>query len=58
MGRKNAHFYVVAANASIALYAAGFSDEPDECQQAAEDSILSGKALEKLNQLIEFGKNI
>jgi len=52
---KNAHFEVVAANAAVALYTSGKYNTLIEAKEAAEDSILSGKALKKLNELIEFG---
>ncbi len=50
------HLNVVSANAALALYTSGKYSTLKEAQFAAEDSILSGKALNKLNQLIEFGK--
>jgi len=53
---KVSHFNVVAANAALALYTSGNYSIFHEAQIAAENSILSGKALNKLNQLIEFGK--
>ena len=53
---KVPHFNVVAANAALALYTSGNYSIFHEAQIAAENSILSGKALNKLNQLIEFGK--
>ncbi len=53
---KNAHFEVVAANAAVALYTSGKYETLAEAKGAAEDSILSGKAFDKLNALIEFGK--
>ncbi len=55
---KNAAFFVVAANAALALYSSGFSDKLGECKIAAEDSILSGKALDKLILLKEFGRSV
>jgi anthranilate phosphoribosyltransferase len=54
--KKNAAFYVVSANAALALYCADFSDDLVICRQAAEDSILSGCALHKLNGLKKFGE--
>lgn len=48
---KNAVFFVTAANAAMALYCAGVSDSISECRMAAEESILSGRAMEKLEQL-------
>lgn len=51
---NNGAFHVVASNAAMGLYAAGFSDELKVCLEAAEESIISGKALEKLNALRKF----
>jgi len=51
---KNSHFYVVAANSAFALYCGGYSDDLDECRKAAEDALLTGKAMNKLNDLISF----
>lgn len=53
---KIPHFNVVAANATLALYTSGKYSTLKEAQIAAENSILSGKALNKLNQLIEYRK--
>lgn len=52
---KGAPYFVVAANAALALKVAGVSNKLDECLNIAEDSILSGKALKKLIELKEFG---
>jgi anthranilate phosphoribosyltransferase len=52
---KTPAYYVVAANAAVALKVAGYSDDLKTCLDAAEDSILSGKTLKKLNELKEFG---
>jgi anthranilate phosphoribosyltransferase len=38
----------------LGLYCADFSNDLKECAKAAEDSILSGKALQKLEQLRDF----
>lgn len=51
---NNGAFHVVASNAAMGLYAAGFSDDITVCLEAAEDSIISGKALNKLNALKEI----
>jgi len=51
------HFNVVVANAALALFTSGKYLTIAEAQIAAENSIKSGKALEKLNELIDFGKN-
>lgn len=55
--RKNPVYFVTIANAAMALYSADYSTDLKDCTTAAEESILSGKALEKLEQLREFGKN-
>ena len=55
---KNEAYYVVAANAALALNVAGISDDLIECRDAAEESILSGKAFEKLNALKNFGEKV
>ena len=52
--RTNSAFHTVAANTALAIYAAGYSDNLTECKAAAEESILSGAALNKLNALKEF----
>ena len=51
---KNPLYYVVAANATFALYSSGFSNDLTECKKAAENSIDSGNALSKLNELRDF----
>jgi anthranilate phosphoribosyltransferase len=56
-GARTTHFNVVAANTALALYISGKYSSLKLAQEAAEDSLLSGKALNKLNELIEFGKN-
>lgn len=53
--RSNGAFHTIAANSAFALYAAGYSDSIQECQMAAENSIKSGAALSKLNELKKFG---
>lgn len=55
-GARTTHFTVVAANATLALYTSGNYATMREAQIAAEDSILSGEALKKLNKLIAFGQ--
>lgn len=49
-------FDVVTANAALALHTAGTADTLIDCKKAAEESILSGKAFSKLNELIKFGE--
>ncbi|MCK5034174.1 MAG: anthranilate phosphoribosyltransferase [Calditrichia bacterium] len=55
---KTPAFYVTAANAALALYAADYSSDLKICIQAAEDAIISGKAQEKLEQFVEFGRQV
>lgn len=52
--KKNAAFFVVTANAAMGLYSADVSEDLQECKNIAEDSILSGKAFQKLEQLKNF----
>lgn len=52
---KNAPYYVVAANAAMALKVSGKYESLSECIDAAEESIQSGKAMQKLNALKSFG---
>ncbi len=56
-GFQSEAFFVTAANAAMALYAADFSNDLRACYQAALESIKSGKALQKLNELKKFGDN-
>lgn len=56
--RRNPVYFVTVANAAMALYSADYSNDLKQCAAVAEESILSGKALDKLNQLREFGKKI
>jgi len=51
---QNGAYYTICANAAMALYAANFSDDLKLCKQAAEVSIHTGKAYEKLMALKEF----
>ena len=44
----------ILINASIALYLNETNSDLDECYQIAEENIYNGKALKKLNQLIEI----
>jgi anthranilate phosphoribosyltransferase len=54
---SEAQFNVVVANAAIALYTSGKFLNISEAQEAATNSIKSGRALEKLNKLVKFGQN-
>lgn len=51
---RNGAFHTIAANTALALYSAGKSDNLEECLEIAEESILSGAALNKLNELKTF----
>jgi len=51
---KNGAYHTIAANTALALYCAGYSDDLIECSKAAEESINSGAALDKLNELKKF----
>jgi anthranilate phosphoribosyltransferase len=53
---KDPVFFVAAANSAIALYCAGFSDDLQQCKEAAEESILSGSAYAKFKELKQFGE--
>lgn len=55
---SSAHFNVVAANAALALFTSGKFKTLKDAQKAAEESITSGNALKKLEQLINFGNNL
>lgn len=52
----NGAFHTVTANAAVALKCAGFSDSLAHCVDAAEASIKTGMAMQKLKDLIEFSK--
>lgn len=52
----NGAFHTIAANTALALYCAGYSNDLKECSKAAEESILSGTALNKLNELKKFSQ--
>jgi anthranilate phosphoribosyltransferase len=54
---KNAAFYVVSANAALALYVAGISEDIKKCAGIAEKTILSGAAAKKLEEFIAFREN-
>ncbi|MFA8343288.1 MAG: anthranilate phosphoribosyltransferase [Rhodothermaceae bacterium] len=52
---KTPAYYVVAANAALGIYATGVETDLRKCAELAEESIQSGKALDKLNSLKTFG---
>lgn len=49
-------YSVTVANSAMALYSAGISDDLKVCREIAEESLLSGNALAKLNQLRELSR--
>lgn len=49
-------YEVVVANAAMALKTSGISDDLIECKSLAEESIKSGAAFNKLNELKNFGE--
>jgi len=53
---NNGAYKVIAANAAMGLYTAGYSDDLLECTSAAEESIQSGRAFSKLKSLCSFGE--
>ena len=52
--KKNSAYYVTVANAAMGLYAAGYSDDLKKCAIKAEESITSGSAYSKLEELKNF----
>jgi anthranilate phosphoribosyltransferase len=42
----------------MALYCAGISDDISECLRIAEESIITGAALNKLNELKSFSSAV
>ncbi len=53
---KSPGYFVVAANAALALKVAGMSNDLKECIAIAEESIQSGNTMKKLLALKEFGE--
>ena len=51
---KNGAFRTITANAALALYCSEYSTDLLECTNAAEESIISGNAMNKLNELRNF----
>lgn len=50
----NGCFTTVTANAALALYCAKYSDNITQCKEAAEKSLTTGAAKNKLDELIKF----
>lgn len=55
-GKKGAKMDIVALNAGAAIYLAGKAGSLKEGVEKAYDLMLSGKAMEKLNELVRFSK--
>jgi anthranilate phosphoribosyltransferase len=55
---RNGAFHTITANTALALFCAGLSDDLEECKRAAEESIFSGAALNKLNELKKFSNQV
>lgn len=54
--KKDEAYSVVIANAAMAFYISGLSNDFIECKHIAEDSILSGRAFDKFTALKDFGE--
>lgn len=52
--KKSPAYNVVVSNAALGLYSAGYSTDLIECKEAAEESIQSGKAFGKIEELRNF----
>ena len=57
-GERGPHFDTVVFNAGIGLFANGQAGTIQEGVKLATDSILSGRALEKLEAVIAFSEKI
>lgn len=55
--KKNGAFHTICANAAVALKVAGKYSSLTDAVSAAEDAILSNKAFEKLEQLIQISNS-
>jgi anthranilate phosphoribosyltransferase len=53
-GKKSPHRDIVVLNAAAAVFAAGITDNLDDALKISADSIDSGKAFTKVNELIEL----
>lgn len=54
---SNSYSYTVLANATFGLFSSGYSESLKECQKAAEDSIISGKAKKIFDNLLEYSRS-
>lgn len=57
-GKQSAYFDAVLLNAGLALFANGKATSVKDGVELARESILSGKALEKLDAVVEFSQSI
>ncbi len=57
-GKQSAYFDAVLLNAGLALFASGSVTSVEVGVELARDSILSGKALAKLEAVVEYSQNI
>ena len=57
-GNRDARMKVVAANAAMALFISGNSNSLNTAMQRAEEIILSGAAMKKLNELKYFSEEL
>lgn len=57
-GKRGPHFDTVVFNAGIGLFANGQAETIKEGVAQAKDSILSGRALQKLEAVIAFGRKV
>ncbi len=57
-GNDSPALNVTAANAAMGLYISGYSNNLKECFDRAVETIKTGKALKKLNELISIGKDL
>lgn len=55
-GKQSAYFDAVLLNAGIGFFTYGLADSIQEGVELARESILSGKALNKLNAVVEFSQ--
>ena len=56
-GKQSAYFDTVILNAGIGFFAYGLAETLKQGIEMASDSILSGRAIEKLNQVVAYSQN-
>lgn len=57
-GKQSVYFDTVVLNAGIGFFAYGLADTMKEGIEMAKDSILSGRALEKLENVVAYSKQV